>query len=199
MSSLLDLNGLDIVGQPDEADLRSLAEVRAFAASDRYVKPTEETTETAQRLKEENTAAVRAFRWEMQDELKNEAERIGRILSERDFFAMISRIIPARYNAWTSHGLRGLSVLVNGQWKYVCAVQAGFMPEYSVMRFDEHDLPIAEKYRGWRTVLLRLIMQGFITEAAAHCVFGEPPMGDVSRRYRNHLWNYRNGKGQGNG
>ena len=184
--------GLDISGEPDDADKRSLAEVEAFARSDRYVNPTQQTTEKYQQMHEENTAAVRAFRWEMQDELAREGGRIGQIVSENEFLNRLQRICTAKYNDWTARGMRGLSVWKDGRWQYVCAVQCGYMPEYSVMTFDEHDLPLAEKYRGWRTVLLRLITQGFASEARVDGVFGAPPVNAISRRYREQLWRYRN-------
>lgn len=190
----LGMTGLDIVGEPDEQDLASLREVEAFAASDRYVEPTQQTTETFLRMQEENTAAVREYRWEKQEELAREGERIGQILSQEIFLRGLNRIITARYNSFSRRGMVGLSVLVGAQWKYVCAVQLGYMPEFSVMNFDAHGLPQAEKYRGWRTVLLRLITMGFIPEESAHRTFGEPALGPASRRYREQLWRYRNRK-----
>jgi hypothetical protein len=184
--------GLDISGEPDEADQRSLAEIEAFARSDRYVHPTQETTERFQQMREMNTDAVREYRWEKQDELARESERIGRIVTENNFLSQLQRVATAKYNDWATRGMRGLSVWKDDRWQYVCAVQCGYMPEYSVMTFDEHGLPLAEKYRGWRTVLLRLVTQGFVSEERVHQVFGAPPSNAASRRYREHLWRYRN-------
>lgn len=191
----LGMTGLDIVGEADENDLRSLREVEAFAASDRYVEPTQQTTETFLRMREENTAAVREYRWEKQEELEREdVDRVGQILSQEIFLRGLNRITTARYNTFSRRGRVGLSVLVGSEWKYVCAVQLGYMQEYSVMTFDAHKLPLAESYRGWRTVLLRLITMGFISEQAAHEIFGPPQICDASLRYRRELWRYRNRK-----
>jgi len=186
--------GLDIVGDPDEADRRSLAEVAALEASDRFVTPSRQTTELAQALNEENRWSVRQFRWALQEELLESPERIGHILSERELFQKLSELVPIKPNDWSARGLRGVSALKNGQWQYVCAVQCGYMPEFSVMRFDDHGLPVNEKYRGWRTVLLRFVMQGFCTEQEAHRVFGAPADTPASRRYRHQLYLYRNRK-----
>jgi hypothetical protein len=189
----LEQTGLDIIDQPDEEDKRSLAEVEAFSRTDNFVKSTQQSTELAHKLTEENAAAVRDFRWAEQDELKAQEERIGRILHENDFFLKLESLIPIRRNDWTARGMRGFCVLENGNWIYPnAAVQVGYMTEYSIMEFDHHDLPVAEKFRGWRTVLLRLIIQGYLDEKAAHEVFGMPPINDASRRYRHNLWRYRN-------
>lgn len=187
--------GLDIIDTPDAKDVESLREIQALERTDRFIKSTSETTELAQRMNEENTDAVKAYRWAMQEELSKEsAARLGRIISEGDFLAKLRNISVCRYNDWTARGMRGLSILKEGRWQYVCAVQAGYMPEYSVLRFDEHRLPVNEKFRGWRTVLLRLILGGFISENDAHRVFGPPPINAASRRYRHQLWEFRNRK-----
>ena len=79
---------------------------------------------------------------------------------------------------------------------YVCAMERGLMPEFSILHFVEEEyfdaqtqatpegtglvktrIRIDEKNpetRGWRTVLLRLIKERLITEAGAARVFGIP-------------------------
>lgn len=186
----IDLTGLDIQGEPDENDKRSLAAVKAFAETDRYVKPTQESTEKAHELREKNTAMVRGYRWEFQDDLVR--ERGGVTLHENEFLLRLSKLIPVKPNDWIADGRRGLSVLKDGRYQYVGAMQAGFMREWSKLREDDHRLPTSEEYRGWRTVLIRLILGGFITEKAAHAEFGSPPVGDDSLYYRILLWRFRN-------
>jgi hypothetical protein len=56
---------------------------------------------------------------------------------------------------------------------------------------DKRGLPLNEKWRGWRTVVLRLILKGFITEQQADKVFG-PATGPAARRYREQLFEFRN-------
>jgi hypothetical protein len=194
--SITDLSGLDIVGEPDEQDRRSLAEVEAMLATDRFIQSTSETQELAHQQHELNTEAVKQFRWHKQEELAREGDRIGRIISQEELLNGLNQIVPARYNLWSKRGMVGLSVLKDGNWKYACAVQCGYMPEYSVMRFDTYGLPLNEKYRGWRTVLLRLIVQDLISETRAHEIFGAPPENRASRRYWEQLFNYRNRKGE---
>jgi hypothetical protein len=161
-------------------------------ASRRAIDGTSETKEELHRITEENTAGVKNFRWEKQDELK--IFRPGRILNAREFLRLLNRIVPARFWGISKYGLIGLQIYKpneSGDWHFVCGVQ-GTMTEYSQMYFDAHNLPTSEKYRGWRTVLLRLITGGFISEEAAHRVFGEPVGSEQSRRYREQLYAYRN-------
>jgi hypothetical protein len=188
--------GLDIVGEPDEADVRSLAAVNALRESDFYVKPTNQSTELAQKLREENTDSVREFRWEQQELFAASGpDRIGRILSEREFFDLLGQICKFKANDWSARGMRGLSILKDGKWEYVGAVQCGYMPEFSLLLLDEHGVPTVEKYRGWRgTVLLRLILGGYVTEHEAHRVFGKPDPNRASRVYRRKLWEFRHRK-----
>jgi hypothetical protein len=74
---------------------------------------------------------------------------------------------------------------------YVCGVQAGWMAEYEVFHRDPHRVRLGTKYRGWRTVLLRLILKGFLEEELAHQVFGRAE-GPCSARYNRMLHAWRN-------
>ena len=64
------------------------------------------------------------------------------------------------------------------------------------MRFDEFDVPTSERYRGWRTALLRLIQEGVLSEAEVDRAFGPVAMGDVSLLYREQLEDYRKARGR---
>jgi hypothetical protein len=77
-----------------------------------------------------------------------------------------------------------------------CWVQLGFAPELSIMDFDEHGIPLAEKFRGWRTCLLQLILKSAITEAKADEVFGKPKTTEAFHRYNATLQSFRNAGGR---
>lgn len=64
-------------------------------------------------------------------------------------------------------------------------------PEWSVMRFDAWDVPINERYRGWRTALLQLILVDVLSEDEVNRAFGPVPLDDVSLEYRRHLQSHR--------
>jgi hypothetical protein len=64
-------------------------------------------------------------------------------------------------------------------------------PEWSLMHFDEFDVPTTERYRGWRTALLVLITHGVLTEAEVDRAFGPVVENEASELYRETLKAYR--------
>lgn len=70
--------------------------------------------------------------------------------------------------------------------KYVTYLQVP-SPEWSVMRFDEYDVPTDEKYRGWRTALLRLMQEEVLTEDEVNKAFGAPAHDVTSELYYEYL------------
>jgi hypothetical protein len=75
--------------------------------------------------------------------------------------------------------------------KMVTTLQYPYGPEWSLMRFDQFNVPQAEKYRGWRTAMLQLILAGVLTEEEVNRAFGPVPLGPVSLLYRQHLYSHR--------
>jgi hypothetical protein len=155
------------------------------------------------RQKEMSTEMVKEYKFYKQDELKDSPERVGRILHCLDWLKMFEKIRPAYLSANVRKGLSGLAVwtpkdvrqedgsIKRVDWQYVCGVQVGFMHEYSSLHFDVRGLPLNEKWRGWRTVNLRLIQMGFMTEEQEKQIFGEAT-GIASRRHREQLFCWRN-------
>ena len=80
--------------------------------------------------------------------------------------------------------------------KRVTYLQYPYGPEWSLMRFDMFDVPICEKFRGWRTALLHLITADVLTEAEVDRAFGPVPLSDVSIDYRKTLYEKRMRRGQ---
>jgi hypothetical protein len=76
--------------------------------------------------------------------------------------------------------------------RYVCYLQIPAMYEWSVLRLDRHNIPVGEKFRGWRTVLMELIKKEILTEYQAHKIFGLPSGNKTFRRYQRSLWELRN-------
>ncbi len=156
------------------------------------------------RQKEMSKEMVKEYRFYNQEDLLDTPSRKGRVLNCLEFLKMLETIRPAYLSANIRRGLTGLAVyhpkdiqtadgVKRVDWQYVCGVQVGFMWEYSVVWLDAHNLPLNEKWRGWRTVLLRLIQQGHVTEKQALEVFGEPtPAG--AKRYQEQLYYWRNRK-----
>jgi hypothetical protein len=73
----------------------------------------------------------------------------------------------------------------------VTSLQYPYGPEWSIMRFDEWNVPTNERYRGWRTALLHLILAGVLTEREVEQAFGPVPMTEASWFYRRTLYDLR--------
>jgi ribosomal protein L39E len=73
----------------------------------------------------------------------------------------------------------------------ITSLQNGYAPEWSLMRFSEHGVATKERYRGWRTALLVLIVAEILTEEEVDKAFG-PPIGEAGAFYRQQLQAYRN-------
>lgn len=158
-------------------------EVAAYESGPRYRSSGAQSQEQFQKLREENTGARRGYRLDHQEELQQ--DRTGRILHMNVFLLMLRQAgVKARYaDKGAFPGMLGLWVNHNDVDQYICFVHVPYMQEYEELYFDEYDVPLGPKRRGWRTVLLRLMIAGVLTEEAAHAVFGAPPVNAVSRRY----------------
>ena|ERR1700683_3167495 len=189
-------------------DPRLAAELAAYESGPRS-KSSSQTLEEYARLHEMNTESRKKYRWEQQDEFQQARE--GRILPYIQFLTMLKTVVPGVYLSEKGGMAKTLGLYVNHEGvranckhdeaspqscachvcksggHYVAWIQVPFMQEYEEMFFDRYDVPLGPKRRGWRTVLLRLIAEKFLTEEEAHQVFGEPATGPVSRRYRQTL------------
>jgi hypothetical protein len=160
--------------------------------------------EQLMRQKEMSKEMVKEYKMYKQDELRDTPARVGRIMHCLDWLKKFETIRPAYLSANIRKGLSGLAVwnprdvekdgdIVREDWQYVCGVQVGFMHEFSSMHFDARDLPLNEKWRGWRTVNLRLIQLGLMTEEQENEIFGKAT-GEAARRHNEQLYAWRNRK-----
>ena len=182
-------NGLGLPEwQPTESQLAEIAALPRINSADPILH------DQAQMRRELNLNSVKDYRWENQDQLQR--ERFGRILSQGEFLYLLQKIRPdAFYNNFSVDGLVGLNIIGDhGEPLYTgTAVQLGEMPEYETLRVDEYGLPGRSKYRGWRTVLLRLIEARIVREDDVKRVFGEAS-GPEAVPYLKALYAIRNRK-----
>jgi hypothetical protein len=169
-------------------------------------KPDSRNVESAIAQKELSDHSVKKWHFDKQDELLDEEARLVNFIHAKEFLRRLHNIpgFHAFYNDAGRPGELGLFAYMRGHErqpfskelplgvKYICFVQSPYMPEWSVIRLDEHNVPVNEKARGWRTVEMRLIAAGAITEAEGHEEFGEPFTTLVSRRFEEQLFNIRN-------
>lgn len=72
----------------------------------------------------------------------------------------------------------------------ITSLQDPYGPEWSLMRFNEYGVATKEKYRGWRTAMLVLIVAEILTEQEVDRAFG-PALGEAGSWYRAQLKAYR--------
>jgi hypothetical protein len=159
----------------------------------RHAKTGSETEEALCREKEANDVLSQQYAWLPALEYENEECRVGRVLDHAEFITLLRSRCGLRcyYTQHPQPRKITLLVLWNGQLEVGCWAQWGKMPEYSMCRFDEHGIILDEKFRGYRTCLLQLILKGFLSEEVVNKVFG-PAIGPASTRYNSTLYNFRN-------
>jgi hypothetical protein len=135
------------------------------------------------------------YQWLSPDEYADEGARIGAIMHSSELIKKLTQDcrLTAAYRPHpqpkrvtllvdSTNGVKGLEV--------ACWVQLGYMPEFSVCNFDDHGVVLQEAYRGWRTVLLQLLVKRMVTEETVTRVFGEAH-GPAAQRYLQILQGFR--------
>jgi hypothetical protein len=164
--------------------------------------------EVSHEQKERSDAAVSEYKLPNQEELLNKEARFVNLMHAQRFLDKLRRAGIKFLINHTKHPDKvGLFCMVPGKerfqfqnppipagYEYIGFMQVPYMPEWSILRLDEHGLPNGEEFRGWRNLAVLLIQNGVLTEEQAHSseMFGEPTLGIVSRRYRESLYNFRN-------
>jgi len=148
-----------------------------------------------------NSYAVQKQRWRDQEDFYNDEARTGRFRYHTDLLDFIRDNIPDIYimdgrivgdlSIFRTFG-RPQPHLDGRTFQYLFYIPLGWSPEHSLMEFDLNDIPIKEKQRGWRTVLLRLIKTGLTTEEKVNEYFG-PSLGEGSKNWYRQLFICRNG------
>lgn len=154
--------------------------------------------ESFQEEKEQSDSQVASYKMEDQLILTNEVARKVNPIGSRDF------ILTLRKNGVRCFTIDNGMPQTVGLWamrpndpnpRYICYIQIPAMYEWSLLRLDEHNLPAGERFRGYRTVIVQLIVKQILTEKKAHQIFGKPTESINGRRYRETLFNFRNGIG----
>jgi hypothetical protein len=162
------------------------------------------TAEHTARLREMNyySHAVKKQRWDHQEEYQNTFARFGTPMHHSDLLRRIKKLVPSLYVV-DGRIVGDLALyrtydqpqpdLEGRTFRYLFYIPTGLLPEFSIYEFDERDIPVRETLRGWRTVLLRLIKSGLLTEAASDLEFGKAT-GEASTVWYRQLFEYRNRK-----
>ena len=181
-----------------ELDLRMSPELEA--AVDEYAERRYEDGESSNQNKEElhrqrenNQEIAKEYQWLSEEEYKDHGPRIGKLMSHADLITKLRKAgIRCHYRQHLHDDKATLYVIHQGEEKFAAWVQInGLMPEYEFVNFDDKGVVVNTRRRGWRTVLLQMILKGFITEELAQKVFG-PAQGPASNRYNATLYAIRN-------
>ena len=155
-----------------------------------------QTKEELHRWQEGNQDVAKEYQWCTPEEYADIQMRFGRIMSHDELITKLRDECKVKvYYRQHPHADK-LTLLYSDSFgmkkpEVACWVQRGWMPEYTVMGFDDHGVPLAEKYRGWRTVLLQMILKGILTVEVAHKVFGEANL-PCADRYNSILHSWKN-------
>jgi hypothetical protein len=155
-----------------------------------------QTKECLAEQKELSSEVAKEYQWCTPEEYRDIQMRFGRMMNAAELINKLRDECHLKVYYRDHPHADKLVLLYSDSFgvkkpEMACWVQNGVMPEYTVMGFDEHGVPVAEKYRGWRTVLLQLILKGILTEEVAHKVFG-PALLPCAERYNTILQSYRN-------
>jgi hypothetical protein len=163
------------------------------------------TQEHTVRVRESNNSseAVKRQRWDHQDDYRCDEARLGRQMPSGVFIERLHKLIPSNRLYITEGRIIGdlaffklyncpQPQLEGRDFEYLFYCPTGLIPEFSLYEFDTvRDIPIREKQRGWRTVLLRLIKSGLLTQEQCDKEFGVAS-GPASSVWYRRLYEYRN-------
>jgi hypothetical protein len=152
-----------------------------------------ESQEVLAENREINQSIAKEYQWLTPEEYADEDARTGRVMHSSEFITNLRKCgLHCWYRQHPHKDKATLMISINGGPMQVGAwVQLGNAPELSLMNFDSYGAPLAEKRRGWRTVLLQLILKGALTEEQVNKVFGKPGDGKAFNRYKMTLQAWR--------
>ena len=181
---------------PDETDPLKIAPLLSY----------KEAIEWRQDQMEQNRER---HRQEDHEQFLDAKRRMGWVIHHSDFIAKLRQLIPTLivHDNPMPNRLSIYYVIQKptekGNTSYVVYLgwmEMGYMPEYEINLVNEFNEAVGQK-RGWRTVLLRLIVRkhddgspaSIITEKQVEEMFGYPSSGwETATNYRQRLYAFRN-------
>jgi hypothetical protein len=124
--------------------------------------------------------------------------RWGQVMHSNELIRKLTKILPELVPGpgAIEDNISLYRVRPGGEPDFICWTGCGYLPEFSIVHFNKDRQPIREQ-RGWRTVLLRVIKAGLITEAEAEKEFGRPSSPQQDKFWREQLWNFRHDRTEG--
>lgn len=199
------------IGRDDEMKRAFLEEAGLEDVDAKKLRETLLSSEEAIVARQEQQDKVRARKsrktdW---DEFVDAPRRWGRPMHHSEFIQHLRRLIPGLY---VTDGVQkdrlGLYIWdrnepfegKTGGTVFLGWLHRGWNPEYEIDIVDDVGVAISQK-RGWRTLLLRMILRrdaktfipkSLFSEEDALREFGPPSNGPTASNYRMQLWQFRN-------
>lgn len=155
-----------------------------------------QSKEELHRQQEINDDIAKEYQWLTPEEYADIEQRNGQVMHAATFLDKLRKSGITCWYASHPHPDKAVLFVSSHQGtlppENTCWVQMGYMPELSIMRFDEHGAPTNERRRGWRTCLLQLILKDILSEEKAVELFGPPKQTEAFSRYNNTLYEWRN-------
>jgi len=140
---------------------------------------------------------LQTYRENDHDWFSNWSRRRGEVLHSSDLIYRLQKLNPhifvqAQVNFPTDWGLYSSAL---GKIQFLTGLPRGWLTEWSFSLVDSRNLPIEEK-RGWRTVVVYLLMKGAITWEQVMQEFGDPQDGWNDYRWQETTIDFRFGGDQ---
>lgn len=137
------------------------------------------------------------YRQSDHDWFKDWSRRKGEMLHSSDLIFRLQQLNPhifvqQQINFFDDWGLYTSAF---GRIQFLTGLPKGWLTEWSFSIVDARDLPTEER-RGWRTVLVYLILKGAITLEQAIAEFGEPNDSWNDYRWQETIAEFRHGGDQ---
>jgi hypothetical protein len=175
-------------GQRAEQE-RRLREARESTAAWTDPRVSQRARDAYQERLEQNLQ--RSLRFRPRDYSTLTSKREGQAMTNQSFLRRLNSLKGGRFClGGQGRGLVGLRAVTDNGTRHITTMQFSVMPEWDLLRLDEHGLPSGFVYRGWRSAVLALVTGGHITEREAGGLF-PMPSGAGGLAYRRQLWEWR--------
>jgi hypothetical protein len=131
--------------------------------------------ETLRKSFEDTDKRLEPYRLADQDELTKAEKRMGHPMSHTELIRRVTKLNPriwAEDSNANPHTVVGFYTAKRDEKIYLGSFEKGWLPEFSIILTDRADLPVKHR-KGWRTVLLSLIQQGYLSLDAVIEAFGD--------------------------
>lgn len=156
------------------------------------------TEEHLSRYREMNESSAATEAQRRPDELDYlERDSVGRSMPHTRFIEKLKKLLRGKLIVGDAYFLNEFSLYVEDPKltetqgvRYIGYIPTGYIQEFSSYTYNKYGVPIDEHARGYRGILMKLIMEGYVTEHQVEKEFG--PCDE--KIWCKSLYNWRNKK-----